>query len=75
MHKDPEAAAALVSACGETPGALGPLVITQSMRSLFRLTAHSTTVPLRIFGLLTRAVPFLSHTRPAPLFGIVLKPD
>jgi hypothetical protein len=38
MHKDPEAAAALVSARGETPGALGPLVITQSMRSLFRLT-------------------------------------
>jgi len=43
MHKDPEAAAALVSAHGETPGALGPLVIIQSMRSLFRLTTQRST--------------------------------
>jgi hypothetical protein len=45
-YKDPEAAAALVSAHGEAPGALGPLVITQSMRSFFRLTTqrHATQV-------------------------------
>jgi hypothetical protein len=38
-----EAAAALVGAHGEAPGALGPLAIQQSMRSLFFLKLSDHT--------------------------------
>jgi len=74
MHKDPEAAAALVSAHGETPGALGPLVITQSMRSLFRLTAHTQQPPalpqLDTSMMLPVELPRDAVLRPCPSAGL-----